>query len=111
MPRVETRASLMSFTGALRSLFAVEFGLGLFFFNIHLLGFGLRAVYQRGEHATLLIQLPFYETAVSRYATRFPGIAETQTPHMVRSGLDVQKGIDEAAGRADYWADREGLNK
>jgi hypothetical protein len=101
----------MSFTGAIRSLFAVEFGLGLFFFNIHLLGFGLRAVYQSGEHATLLVQLPFYEAAVSRYANRFPGIAESSTPHLVRSGIDVQKGIDERSGRADYFAEREGLNK
>lgn len=74
MARNITASCRLTFADAIRSIFSFTITFSPFNeVGAHVLGFGCRVLYHRGEQASMTVYVPFYRLYVCRLATRFPG--------------------------------------
>lgn len=102
----------LTLADAIRSIFSVIINFSPFNeVGAHVLGFGFRILYHRGEQASITVYVPFYRVYLCRLTTRFPGDGSVPTPELTRTPQEVADDINEHNGRADLWAVREGIAK
>ena len=109
MAKTLTYHSRTTFWGGVRAILSFDIGFSPFASaQFHLLGFGFNVIHFRSggrlTQFSIALSVPFYIAGFYYLPSR-----QDDAPTPPASPDEVQGGIDERGGRADYFAQRAGL--